>query len=634
MLSTSKSEQLLRTRSSAPPVELKFQNLFCKYSSHSSRYLLAAILAIFSSLGLSGSAVAQSRSTSAFCSRDNALELIQQQIDVTKTFDDAVKRIAVLTRAADLLWPDKQQRARSAFLEAFDLAKQNFKEKGDKPRTEGRAMLVEIPDQRYVVIRAVSRRDPAWAKKLTDEMLKDSQEPDKAGPRDSETNVRTAWKLLDTASSFLPSDIGSAMSFATASLNYPASIRLTAFLYKFAEVDQKSADRFYERALAVYSDKPMREFLYLAAYPFAGDSAGDMPWFGSYNLPGSFRPNIVLQRSFVSLLLRRAQQALQTPLDEGDNYNEFPGTGHILQVITRVEPEVQKTLPDLMGALEQAKNDLLGTLSAERQSIFFQPKPSRDSGAKKTFDEQIEAAEKEPNVNKRDELIVTASLSAIQNENLDHVVSTADKISDSNLRAQLLDWFYFTYTQRAIKEKRIDEARRLASKVEQMDQRAYLYSEIASEALKTIENQSQGASLLDEIVNTADKGPNTIVTSRALLSAAYLYLKFDQNRAMSVLGDAVKSVNRLEAPDFSRQSLVRKLEGKNFARYALFKTPGFDPENAFREMGKIAFDDALSQASGFTDKSLRALIMIDLADICLQKVQQQEKADKAKKPTS
>jgi len=423
------------------------------------------------------------------------------------------------------------------------------------------------------------------------------------------------------------------MSFATASLNYPASLRLTVFLYKFAEVDPKSADRFYEQALAVYGDKPMREFLYLAAYPFGGDSAGDMPWFGSYNVPGSFHPNVFLQRSFVSLLLCRAQQALQTPLDEGDNYNEFPGTGHILQVLTRLEPEAQKTLPDLIGAMEQARNDLLGTLSAERQSIFFEPKPSRDPGAKKTFDEQIEAAQKEPNVNRRDELIVTAILNA-QKENLDHVVNTADKISDSNLRAQLLDWFYFTHTQRAVKEKRIDEARRLASKVEQMDQRAYLYSEIASEALKTIENQSQAASLLDEIITTAEKGPNTIVTSRALLSAAYLYLKIDQNRAMSVLGDAVKSVNRLDAPDFSRQSLVRKIEGRNFARYALFKTPGFDPENAFREMAKIAFDDALSQASGFTDKSLRVLIMLDLADICLQKVPQQEKTDKAKKPKS
>jgi hypothetical protein len=631
MFSTAKSEYLPGTRNNRFPSD--YRSLLCKRYSLSARLLLA-ILAIFISWGSNGSALAQSASTSSFCSRDNSLEIIQQQIDATKTFDDAVQRITILIRAADVLWPYKQQRARSTFIEASDLAVQNFKEKGDKPRTEGRAMLVEIPDQRYVVIRAVSRHDAAWAKRLTDEMLKDSQEVTKAGPRDSEANVRTAWKLLDTASSFLPAEIPSAMSFATASLNYPASIRLTAFLYKFAEVDQKSADRFYEQALAVYGDKPMREFLYLAAYPFGGDTAGDMPWFGSYTVPGSFHPNVGLQRSFLSLLLRRAQQALQIPLDEGDNYNEFPGTGHILQVLTRVEPEVQKTLPDLSAAVEQARNDLLGTLSAERQSIFFQPKPTRDSAPKKTFDEQVEAAEKEPNVNKRDELIATAILNAMQKENLDHIVDTVDKISDSNLRAQLLDWFYFSYTQQAVKEKRIDDARRLASKVEQMDQRAFLYSEIATEALKTMENLSQAASLIDEIVTTAQKGPNTIVTSRALLSAAYLYLRIDPNRAISVLGDAVKSVNRLEAPDFSKQSLVRKIEGRNFARYALFKTPGFDPENAFREMGKIAFDDALSQASGFTDKSLRALITLALADVCLQKVQQQEKADKAKKPKS
>jgi len=589
-------------------------------------------LALLALLSLDASAQSMSKvNPPSSCSRDSALEIIQQQIDATKTFDDTVQRIAVLIRAADLLWPYKQQKARSTFSEAFDLATQNFKEKGDKLRTEGRAMLVETPDQRYVVIRAVARRDAAWAKRLTDALLKDSQESPDTSQRDSETSVRTAWKLLDTASSFLPSDTTSAISFATTSLNYPASIRLTPFLYKFAEVDQRSADHFYEQTLAAYGDKPMREFLYLAAYPFGGNTAGDMPWFGSYNVPTTFHPNIVLQRSFVSLLLRRAQQALQTPLDDGDNYNDFPGTGHILQVLSRLEPGLQKTLPDLIGSVEQTRNELMATLSAERQSIFLQPKPSRDSAPKKTFDEQVETAEKDPNVNKRDELIATAILNATQNENLDHLVNTADKISDSNLRTQLLDWFYFSYAQRAIKEKQIDEARRLASKVEQMDQRAYLYSEIASEALKTIENQSQAANILDEILTTARKGPNTIVTSRALLAAAYLYLRIEPNRATSVLGEAVKSINQLEAPDFSKESLVRKLEGRNFARYALFKTPGFDPENAFREMGKISFDDALSQVSGLTDKSLRAFTTLVLVDLCLQNTQQQEKANKANK---
>lgn len=610
-------------------------NYLLNRSNGVARRLLSLVLG-GATLITSGAATAQSTSgttiPSSLCSRVDALETIRQQIDATKTFDDSVQRITVLIRAADLLWPYQQKKARATFTEAFDLAARNFKETGDEPKRVGRAALVETPDQRYVVVRAVAKRDLAWAREMTEEMLKkDRAEAEEATTKKPGTEMRTADKLLDTASSFLTSDVGAARNFATASLRYPATMRLTIFLYKFAEVNQREADQFYEQALAIYSNKPMREFLYLAAYPFAFTNTGDMPWTGPYTVPAAFLPNGLLQRRFVQTLLRRAQQALEIPLDEGDNYNEFPGIGHIVQVLTRVEPKVQKLHPDLFEAVENMRNNLLSSLSPERQSLFLRPNRSQDSAPRKTFDEQIEAAERESNVNKRDELIVTAILNAVQTERLDHVVNTADKIADSNLRPQLLDWFYFMHTQRAIKEKRLEEAAKLASKVQELDQRAYLYSEIAKESLQRIENQNQARELLEEIVTTASKGPNTIVAARTLLAAAYMYLKIDPNRSISILGDAIKSINRLDSPDFSMQSLIRKIEGKNFARYAVFRTPGFDPENAFREMGRINFDGALAQASGFTDKSLRALTTLVLTETCLQVVEQQEKADRSKK---
>ena len=79
--------------------------------------------------------LAQSRSArtgaSSLCNRNNAQEMIRQQIDVTKTLDNAVRRIAVLIRAADLLWPFQQDKARAAFTEAFEVAAQNEKETND-----------------------------------------------------------------------------------------------------------------------------------------------------------------------------------------------------------------------------------------------------------------------------------------------------------------------------------------------------------------------------------------------------------------------------------------------------------------------------------------------------------------------
>ena len=47
--------------------------------------------------------------------------------------------------------------------------------------------------------------------------------------------------------------------------------------------------------------------------------------------------------------------------------------------------------------------------------------------------------------------------------------------------------------------------------------------------------------------------------------------------------------------------------------------------NAFRELGTIGFQDLLSQASTLTDKRLRSLTTLALADVCLQQTKQVEK---------
>ena len=571
---------------------------------------------------------------SSLCGRDQALASVRQQLDASKALGDAAPRVAVMIRAADLLWPHRQDEAREVFSAAFDLAARDFGEKGDEPQREGLALLVEVPDQRYVVIRAVARRDPAWAKRLTEEVLKaDRREAESSGAASAaarqDADLRTAAKLLEAASALLPSDPEGAAAFAAASLKFPAGIHLTIFMYHLAGADQKAADRFYRQALAAYGDRPVREFLYLSAYPFGLADTGDMPWSGPYFVPAAHAPDPALKRLFVRTLLRRADRALQVPPDEGDNYNGVPGAGHVLQVLTRLEPQVRQSLPDMAGALEQARNGLLSSLPQPDQDAFQRSLRAQAPAAPKTFDEQVEAAERD--ANRRDYLLSEAILDAGAAESADRVAAAADKLGDTKVRAQLLDWFYFGRVQAALANGQLDEATRLAARVQEMDQRAYLYSEIAKESLPKLETQNQARVLLDEIVATAARRPDSVVAARALFSAAYMYLKIDPARAHAVMAEAVKSVNAVESDAFSRQDFFRKIEGRDFARYASFRTPGFDPENAFREMAKVDFDGALSLAGTLADKALRARTALVLAEFCLQRAAEQEKSERSKK---
>src|SRR5215813_9828577 len=105
---------------------------------------------------------AQKKTLSSFCTPDNALDTAKQQILITRTFDNPVHRITVLLRAADLLWPYDQEKSLAAFMEAFDLAVRNFKEKGDQIQRASSSQfsaVIPVPDQRFTVVSALAKRD-------------------------------------------------------------------------------------------------------------------------------------------------------------------------------------------------------------------------------------------------------------------------------------------------------------------------------------------------------------------------------------------------------------------------------------------------------------------------------------------
>lgn len=76
--------------------------------------------------------------------------------------------------------------------------------------------------------------------------------------------------------------------------------------------------------------------------------------------------------------------------------------------------------------------------------------------------------------------------------------------------------------------------------------------------------------------------------------------------------------NKIEAPDFSRDYVFTRIEGKSFGAYDTLHAPGFNPENAFREMSKFDFDGTLYQAGNFTNKPLRSMTTLAVLEPCLQ----------------
>jgi hypothetical protein len=556
---------------------------------------------------------------SSLCNQEGALEIITQQRDATRTFDDRVQRITVLITTADLLWPYQTDKARATFTEAFDLGAQEFKEKGDQVVREGKGLMANKPDQRYTVINAIAKRDTAWARKLLEHMLTESaSEATEEAGKDAQQELKTAEKLLGVAFSLLEADQSAAVGFASSSLRYPATLHLPMFLYKLAALNRTAADQLYQEAVKAYAGAPLERFLYLSSYPFGNDrEAGEMPGYTIYRLPDGFVQNPALQRLFVQVLLRRAQQLVANPVEPtaGSRISE-PGQAWL--ALTNLEKQIADSLPDLAPAAEQARGAVYSQMPQNSQRRVGQLVSSRKE-PKSSFEEQVEAAEKSPDVDRRDQQLVFALIGADSaSESLDRVLAVVDKISDSGVRQPLLSSIYFTRSQRAIKDKKLDEARKLAAKVEELDQRAHLYLSIAEESLKQNPDQTEAQDMLEEIVAAAAKAPATIVRVRVQLGVAHLYTKLDMNRAIALIGDSVKSINQVGQADFSVQFVTRRIEGKTFGSYTNFNTPGFSPETAFQALGKLDFDGMLSQASNLSDKPLRSKITLALIKPCLQ----------------
>lgn len=569
---------------------------------------------------------------SRFCNQESALEIITQQMDATKTFDDRVQRIAVLVSTADLLWPYQQEKARATFTEAFDLGEQEFKDKGDVIYREGKGLIAQKPDQRFTVINAIAKRDLAWARKLMEQMLIESANEVKEVPaKNTQQEIRTNEKLLGMAVSLVDSDQTAAMSFAGSSLRYPATLYLPIFLYRLSALNQPAADAFYQDALRAYANAPMERFLYLSSYPFGNDrEAGEMPGYTVHKLPEAFAPSPALQRLFVQILLQRAQQLIDNPVEPAPG-RALSEPGQVWLALTNLEKQIAASLPDLAPAAEQARGAVYAQLPQNAQRRVGETIAGRNA-PKKSFDERVEAAEKNPDVERRDQELVFALIgSESAAETLDRVLAVVDKISDPVVRQPLLNWLYFDRAQRAVKDKKLDEARKLAANVQELDQRAHLYLRIAEESLKRNPDQTQAQEMLEEVVEAAAKAPITIVRARVQLGVAHLYSKLDMNRAIALMGEAVKSINQMDQPDFSVQYVTRKIEGKKFSSYAAFNTPGFSPETAFEELGKLDFDGMLSQASNLTNKPLRVKTTLALIKPCLKALPPPAKGKKKSK---
>ncbi|MBA3601568.1 MAG: hypothetical protein H0W45_10105, partial [Acidobacteria bacterium] len=296
--------------------------------------------------------------------------------------------------------------------------------------------------------------------------------------------------------------------------------------------------------------------------------------------------------------------------------NSTPESAVAAIALSEFELIITQQFPDLLQPYSQARihansvtaaNDLESAKKRDEQGKSFY----------KSFDErlkEVEQADAEGELT--DSLIFQLVNAAKTEDDFKKAETWLDKMIDKTGREAVADYFYFQRSKLATKERRFDDGRKFALKVDRIEHRAVLFFDIAEAKMKEPMTKLESLESLLEVYQMANKSPGTVEKAQVLLGLAFMFEKVDHLNALTSLADAIKTANNLENPNLFTSSVTQIIKGKNFTHFSSYSVPGFEVTETFYEMGKRDFLTTLTYATNFSDKYLRTLAVLATVKDC------------------
>jgi len=555
------------------------------------------------------------------CNALYAQQLVEQQATESKSNTETDKRINILIKVADFLWIMDEDSARGYFAEAFQFARDKSREKEIEKLT-GTPFFVQKTNSPFKVIRAVAKRDADWAKKLTETVLKDSEEirkeeSEKANPFEKDRDVEEA---LGLANSLAEKNPAAALYFFRRAMRFPLHRNWYFTLYQIAEKNPQLAEQIYPELLNNYANADVSRLLYLSAYPFAIDRIfGAEKFQMGTSIPKNLSPNLNFQKQFLIILLRRVNTLSPENANVKTNSN-LPESAYAFMALNELEPIVLQQFPEMKEIFLQAKTTAVSLTSPETQESIKKREDSQKDFSN-SFAERLKEIEKSDEEGKLTDLQIVNLATAAEKEDEFAMVETwLDKVKEEKVREDTKNYFYFSRSKLATKEKRYEEARKFAEKVPKIEHRAVLYFDVAEAKLKEPATKLDSLDSLSEVYKMAQKAPDSVEKAQVLLGLAYMYEKIDHFNALDAVSNSIKTANKLENPNLFTDFMMHKIVGKDFGMFIGYSVPGFDISQTFGELSKNDFQGAVTQAGSFTDKYLRTLAVLAAVDGCAKTI--------------
>jgi hypothetical protein len=564
-----------------------------------------------------------------------AISLVISLGNEARSYFDLALRSRVLARAADVVWNSDNVTGQALFRRAWEAA-----EKGDvedvtvKTKDNPPAMVIALRrmsgrDLRSEVLSMVARRDRALSeefltklKSSTDRETEDSKSRPRSG--DGWSTSEAISKRLQVAKTLLDDgQVERALEFAGPALDQVNASSI-AFLCALRAKNPEAADQRFALLLARAELDPLSDANTVSGLSSYAFSPGFYVTFsadgGAIWSPGDPVSPPNLPPAIRNRFFEAAASILLRPLPPPDQDFTSSGRTGKSKVIRRLLPLFDLYAPDTATALRAQLAALTGnsstnTTNSESPLLTQGIKPEDNAGT--VLEKMQDRLDHAKSSQERDEICAAAAVTLATKDDL-RARDVAEKIDDSDRRAEVRQYVDFELVQLAIQKKKGLEAARLA-KTGQLThtQRAWAYTQAARLLLDS--QRERAFELLQEATDETQRVDGT-APDRALLlvGVARQLITADRVRAWQIMDEAVRAANAAES--FTGENeLISSLWTKSGVKFTSIggEDSGLSP--IFRSLANDDLYRSIDLAKSFKNDAPRAAATLAIASALLEK---------------
>ena len=446
-----------------------------------------------------------------------------QQLKLTEN------RVLFQSVAADLLWNREEKRARVLFQDAVNSLATRLP--SSDPRTGGGDSYWSLARLRSQTLRMVARHDPQFALELLRASRPDNPEGADPGMLDQELNL-----VQEIAGQAIETDPKRALAIAQESLKKGISFGLLSLLNRLQQKDSEAATRLASDIVKkIQTENPAADgqayFVAMELLRTVLHSEGDDP--DGVSQGNKERKGLTLDDATIRDL---AEAVIGPALTASGN------SSNLLVRLQDVLPDLEKRLPERAPQLRQRFAEINQSPDPEGKAWIQFGTLVRNGSPDAIL---AAAAEAPPQIRKTFYQMAAGKLMESGE------VERARKIVTDNLNGAERDQFLAEIDRMAIandgKQGKVDEARKIISRLATREMRASAYAELAVNIMAAQADRKLALEVLDEARKLISNPAENQKQIDALLQVARAYALVEPSRTFDLIDPLIDQANEMLA---------------------------------------------------------------------------------------